>query len=112
VYPSDIEAVVEQFDGALDSCAFGYAGETGGDEVALAVVLRATDVATLRRLHAWVRERLAAYQLPRRWFVVDEIPRTSLGKPRRAQMAARCADLRAVDPRDLEMDHSGGPCGA
>jgi oxalate---CoA ligase len=109
VYPSDIEAVVEQFDHALDSCAFGYASDTGEEEVALAVVLSATDIATLRRLHVWVRGRLAAYQLPRRWFVVDEIPRTSLGKPRRSQMAARCAGLRALDPRDLQDDEERGP---
>ena len=109
VYPSDIEAVVEQFDRALDSCAFGYPSETGEEDVALAVVLSAADVATLRRLHAWVRERLAAYQLPRRWFVVDEIPRTSVGKARRSLIAARCAELRAVDPRDLRTDEDSNP---
>jgi len=101
VYPGDVEAVVEQFHGVLDCCAFGQDGGAGEEEVALAVVLDAGDAATLRRLHAWVLERLAAYQLPRRWYVVDEIPRTAVGKARRAQAAARCAVLRAIDPRDL-----------
>ena len=109
VYPADIETVLEQFEGALDTCAFGYEERSGEEEVAVAVVLRAADVATLRRLHAWVRPRLAAYQLPRRWFLVDEIPRTSVGKPRRSEVAARCAGLRAVDPRDLAADQGGGP---
>jgi acyl-CoA synthetase (AMP-forming)/AMP-acid ligase II len=109
VYPADIEAVLEQFEGALDTCAFGYEERSGEEEVAVAVVLRAADVATLRRLHAWVRPRLAGYQLPRRWFLVDEIPRTSVGKPRRSEVAARCAGLRAVDPRDLAADQGGGP---
>ena len=101
VYPGDVEAVVEQFDRVLDCCAFGQDGAAGEEEVALAVVLDAGDATTLRRLHAWTLERLAAYQLPRRWYVVDEIPRTAVGKARRAQVAARCAVLRAVDPRDL-----------
>jgi acyl-CoA synthetase (AMP-forming)/AMP-acid ligase II len=101
VYPTDIETVVEQFDRTLDACAFGYDDGSGEDEVALAVVLSATDVATLRRLHSWVRERLAGYQLPRRWFLVEEIPRTAGGKVSRLQVAARCAGLHPVDPRDL-----------
>jgi acyl-CoA synthetase (AMP-forming)/AMP-acid ligase II len=109
VYPGDIETVIEQFDQTLDTCAFGYDNGSGEEEVAVAVVLSSPDVATLRRLHACVRERLAGYQIPRRWFVVDEIPRTSLGKARRSQVAARCASLRAVDPRDLAADPDGGP---
>ncbi len=112
VYPGDIETVLERFDQALDTCAFGQDDGSGEEEVAVALVLRSTDVATLRRLHAWARTRLAAYQLPRRWFVVDEIPRTSLGKPRRSEVAARCAALRAVDPRDLVADQGGGPAEA
>ena len=65
----------------------------------MAVVLSATDPATLSRLHTWVGERLAAYQLPRRWFLVDEIPQTANGKVNRPQVAARCAGLRSVDLR-------------
>jgi acyl-CoA synthetase (AMP-forming)/AMP-acid ligase II len=109
VYPGDVETVIEQFDGTLDACAFGLDDGSGEEEVAVAVVLSSTDPATLRRLHAWVRERLAGYQLPRRWFVVDEIPRTARGKVSRADVAARCAGLRPVEPRDLGTAGRGGP---
>jgi acyl-coenzyme A synthetase/AMP-(fatty) acid ligase len=74
----------------------------------MAVVLRAGDDEVLRRLYAWVRARLAAFQMPRRWYVVDEIPRTSRGKVSRRQVAARCAGLRPVDPRTLGSDERGG----
>jgi len=47
--------------------------------------------------------------VPRRWFVVDEIPRTARGKVRRSQVAARCAGLRPVEPRDLGAAGRGGP---
>jgi acyl-CoA synthetase (AMP-forming)/AMP-acid ligase II len=99
VHPEDVEAVVEQFDATLD---------LGQEEVAMAVVLRAGDDEVLRRLYAWVRARLAAFQMPRRWYVVDEIPRTSRGKVSRRQVAARCAGLRPVDPRTLGSDERGG----
>jgi acyl-CoA synthetase (AMP-forming)/AMP-acid ligase II len=64
VHPEDVEAVVEQFDATLDSCAFGYEDDLGQEEVAMAVVLRAGDDEVLRRLYAWVRARLAAFQMP------------------------------------------------
>jgi oxalate---CoA ligase len=109
VYPGDVEAIIEQFGSTLDSCAFGYEDELGQEEVAAAVVLRPGDPAVLRQLHAWARSRLAGYQMPRRWYVLDEIPRTAAGKVSRAQIAARCAGLRPVDPRALSLGGGGGP---
>jgi acyl-coenzyme A synthetase/AMP-(fatty) acid ligase len=41
--------------------------------------------------------------MPRRWYVVDEIPRTSRGKVNRAQVAGRCAGLAPVDLRALRV---------
>jgi acyl-CoA synthetase (AMP-forming)/AMP-acid ligase II len=108
VYPGDIEAIVDQFDRTLDSCAFGYDHGLDQEEVAVAVVLSSADPDTLRQLHAWARGRLATHQMPRRWYVVDEIPRTSRGKLSRSQVAARCAGLRPVDPRDLVADECRG----
>ena len=99
VYPGDVDAVVERFDRALDACAFAYDDGLGQEEVGLAVVLARRDDATLAELHAWTRRHLAAHQMPRRWYLVDEIPRTSSGKVNRAQVAARCAGERPVDVR-------------
>jgi acyl-CoA synthetase (AMP-forming)/AMP-acid ligase II len=109
VYPGEVEAIVDQFDRALDSCAFGYDDGRGQEEVAVAVVLTSADPETLRRLHAWTRARLAAHQMPRRWHVVDEIPRTARGKVSRSQVASRCAGIRPVELRDLAADQRGGP---
>lgn len=108
VYPGDVEAIVERFDETLDSCAFGYDDGHGQEEVAVAVVLKSIKAETLSRLHVWAREHLATYQLPRRWYVVDQIPRTSRGKVSRAQVAARCAGLRPVDLRALSVSASSG----
>jgi acyl-CoA synthetase (AMP-forming)/AMP-acid ligase II len=109
VYPGDVETVLEQFDRTLDACAFGLDDGSGEEDVAVAVVLSSTDPATLGRLYAWARERLAGYQVPRRWFVVDGLPRTGRGKVRRSQVAARCAGLRPVEPGDLGAAGCGDP---
>ncbi len=99
VYPADVDAVVERFDDTVDVCTFAIEDALLGEDVGVALVLRAADAATLRRLHDWLAQHLARHQMPRRCYVVDEIPRTSRGKINRSAVAARCAGLSPVDLR-------------
>ena len=99
IYPADVDAVVERFDQTIDVCTFAVEDALLGEEVGLAVVLRTADTATLRRLHEWTARHLAKHQMPKRWYLVDEIPRTSRGKVNRAAIAAACAGRRAADLR-------------
>jgi len=101
VYPADVDAVVERFDQTVDVCTFAVEDALLGEDVGMAVVLRSADPAVLGRLHDWMAEHLARHQLPRRCYVVDEIPRTSRGKVNRSAVAARCADLQPVDLRSV-----------
>jgi acyl-CoA synthetase (AMP-forming)/AMP-acid ligase II len=96
IYPGDIDAVVERFEATTDVCTFGYEDPLHGESVGIAVVLNAADEATLNQLSLWVRSHLAKHQLPERWYVVDEIPRTSRGKINRETVAARCAALTPI----------------
>jgi acyl-CoA synthetase (AMP-forming)/AMP-acid ligase II len=101
VYPGDIDAVIERFPETTDVCTFAFDEPLQGEDVGIAVVLRSTDDATLRRLYEWARLHLAKHQMPQRWYLVDEIPRTSRGKVNRVTVAQRCASLRAVDFRAI-----------
>jgi len=102
IYPGDVDAVVERFEETADVCTFAVEDALLGEDVGLAVVLRDTSDATLRRLHAWMARHLARHQMPRRWYLVDEIPRTARGKINRAAVAARCATRTSLDvPRLL-----------
>ena len=65
----------------------------------MAVVLRDSDAAVLRRLHDWMTQHLGKHQMPKRWYVVGEIPRTSRGKINRSAVAATCAGLPAANVR-------------
>ena len=103
IYPGDVDAVVERFPATRDVCTFAVEDALFGEDVALAVVLDSADGPTLRGLFDWMSQHLARHQMPRRWYVVDEIPRTSRGKVNRSQVAERCAGLPSVDPRS----HSG-----
>jgi acyl-CoA synthetase (AMP-forming)/AMP-acid ligase II len=97
VYPADIDAVVERFPAAMDVCAFPFSDALMGEDVGVAVVLDPPGDATLLDLHRWVSRHLARHQVPQRWYVVDEIPRTSRGKVNRNTVAERCAATEPVD---------------
>ena len=101
VYPGDIDAVVERFEETTDVCTFAFDEPLQGEDVGIAVVLRTADPATLRRLYEWAKFHLAKHQLPQRWYIVDEIPRTSRGKVNRSTVAQRCSALQAVDFRAI-----------
>ena len=97
VYPGDIDGVIERFSATLDVCTFAYTDPLLGEDVGVAVALKQTDEATLGDLYRWGQQHLAEHQLPRRWYVLDEIPRTSRGKVSRAQIAEHCTTRKAVD---------------
>ena len=101
VYPSDIDAVVQRFEETIDVCSFGYDDPLYGQNVGIAVVLKATDDGTVRNLYGWMRRHLAKYQMPVRWYIVEAIPRTSRDKINRARVSEECAHLTPVDLRRL-----------
>ena len=68
-----------------------------GQNVGMAVVLRDTRDDTLRGLHRFMTERLAEPKMPVKWFVLDEIPRTSRGKVNRDLVKGACTSATPLD---------------
>lgn len=106
IYPGDLDAVVERFPATLDVCAFGFEDPLHGENIGIAVVLQASDESTLHQLYEWSARHLAKHQMPLRWYLLDEIPRTSRGKVNREHVATRCAKL---PPLDIHMLRGTGP---
>jgi long-chain acyl-CoA synthetase len=97
VYPGDVDVVAERFEQTLDVCTFAHRDPRAGESVAIALVLKSTSDETIRLLHAQLRRHLAKFQMPQRWYLVTEIPRTSRGKINRAKLAETCASLEPLD---------------
>ena len=58
----------------------------GGEEVVAAVVLREGATLDPEALRDYCKLHLAAYKVPRRFFAVDELPRSLIGKVLRRQV--------------------------
>lgn len=97
IYPADIDAVVERFEGTGDVCSFALDDAMYGQVVGMAVVLRDDHDATVRALHDWMKAHLAEHKMPSRWWRVAEIPRTSRGKINREAVRDACAGQPALD---------------
>ena len=97
IYPSEIDAVVEQFDRASDACAFGMDDAIYGEAVGMAVVLHDPSDQTIRALHAWLKSHLAEHKMPSKWWALNAIPRTPRGKINRAAVKSACQQQPALD---------------
>ena len=97
IYPSDIDAVVERFERAKDVCTFALDDPIYGQAVGMAIVLADKQDETIRALHAQMRLQLAEHKMPSRWWLLDDIPRTSRGKLNRDAVKAACQKQPALD---------------
>lgn len=101
VYPSDVDLVMERCEAVRDVCTFGIEDAMQGEQVAVAIVLKPPREHSLGQLQRWAEEHLAPFQMPRRWYFVDEIARTARGKLNREQVATMCRTMPATDARGL-----------
>ncbi|TDD98911.1 AMP-binding protein [Jiangella asiatica] len=88
VVPEDVESVLAAVPGVAGVVVVGLPHDGLGAVVAAVVE---GDGVRRRSLEAAARAGLAPAQRPRRWFAVDELPRTAGGKPARALIGAGVA---------------------
>ncbi|MDR1917349.1 MAG: acyl--CoA ligase [Synergistaceae bacterium] len=88
VYPSDIEDAVLSLDSVRECAAFGLPDGRLGEVAAVAVVPKAPGGVSLRDLKFHCLERLADYQMPRKYFIVDELPRNAMNKVMKGELTA------------------------
>ncbi|GAA3770030.1 long-chain-fatty-acid--CoA ligase [Microbacterium kribbense] len=94
VAPTEVENAVRQHPDVEDVAVVGLPSEHSGEEVAAAIVLapdvRNPDVEAIR---AFARSILTPYKVPRRIFVVDELPKSLIGKVLRRQVREKLLNL-------------------
>ena len=80
IYPKQIETEIDALEGVLESAVFGIADADLGEAVAAAVVPVAGAELEPERLLKALEPVLARFKLPRKVFVIDELPRNAMGK--------------------------------
>ncbi|MDP1657161.1 MAG: malonyl-CoA synthase [Hylemonella sp.] len=80
VYPAEIEGYINELPGVMESAVVGVPHPDFG-EVGVAVVVRQSGMALdPDHIIAKLKSELANFKIPKRCFVVDELPRNTMGK--------------------------------
>ncbi|WP_298910372.1 malonyl-CoA synthase [uncultured Aliiroseovarius sp.] len=93
VYPKEIEGVIDELPGVLESAVIGVPHEDFGEGVVAVVVAQDGAVLDETSVKAGVAESLAKFKQPKRVVVVDELPRNTMGKVQKNVMRDTYADL-------------------
>jgi len=89
VFPVDIEKAVMELSSVRECAAFGFPDERLGEVVALAVVPEQHEALSIRELKSHCLENLADYQMPRKYFITDSLPKNAMGKLVRGEIVEK-----------------------
>ena len=93
VYPKEVEALLDDMPGVVESAVVGVPHADFGEAV-LAVVVAEEDIGTAQ-VDAFLKGRLARYKQPKQVVRVPELPRNAMGKVQKQALRERFRDIMA-----------------
>jgi fatty-acyl-CoA synthase len=93
IYPDHVEAAYRDLPGLLAIAVVAGADDRWGEVPVGVVVLAAGVSLDAAALEDHGRRHLAAFQVPRRWVAVDELPLTASGKVRKVELERELSSL-------------------
>jgi fatty-acyl-CoA synthase len=99
VDPAEVEDALSAMAGVRDVAVVGLPHPEWGELVAAVIVPEAGATASLDDLRGYLEPRVARHKIPRRLVLADNLPRTSTGKLRRAEVVRSIVDTRDARER-------------
>ncbi len=93
VYPKEVESEIDALGGVVESAVIGVPHPDFGEGVTAVVVKKKNAALSEADVIAALRDRLAAYKLPKRVLFVDALPRNAMGKVQKALLRETYKDL-------------------
>jgi acyl-CoA synthetase (AMP-forming)/AMP-acid ligase II len=107
VDPARVDAALEAHPDVRQACTVGPPSPTLGQYVACAILLRPGATTTTDELATWAAQRLSAAEVPR-ITIVDDLPRTTTGKPIRREVIEMLTTRRpTTQPTDAGEEDEG-----
>jgi len=80
VYPKEIETVIDDLDGVKESAVIGAPHPDFGEAVVAVIVCEDGTTRSEADVQGAIKDDLARFKHPKRVFIVDELPRNTMGK--------------------------------
>ncbi|MBT2474824.1 AMP-binding protein [Microbacterium sp. ISL-103] len=93
VAPTEVENALRQHPQVVDAAVVGLPSEHSGEEVVAAIVVDGGSDVDVEAIRDYARSILTPYKVPRRVFVVDELPKSLIGKVLRRQVREKLLAL-------------------
>src|SRR5690606_6358008 len=94
IYPTQVESAVRDMPGVVDVAVVGLPDTSLGEHVVAALVLEPGTTVDLAAVREWVQGKVSRYAVPRAVHVLEDLPRSQLGKVLRRHVRERLLDLR------------------
>jgi malonyl-CoA/methylmalonyl-CoA synthetase len=93
VYPAEIEGYLNEMDGVDESAVIGVLHPDLGEGVIAVVVPSPGATPNPAALTAMLKAKIAGFKVPKQLFVVDELPRNTMGKVQKNLLRERYRDV-------------------
>jgi malonyl-CoA/methylmalonyl-CoA synthetase len=97
IYPKEIESALDVLDGVAESAVIGVPHADLGEGV-VAIIVAAGEPPEEAALHDALTGRLAKFKHPRRYVVLNSLPRNAMGKVEKQRLRERYTELLSQDP--------------
>ncbi|MGQ4879348.1 malonate--CoA ligase [Billgrantia sp. LNSP4103-1] len=92
VYPKEVEQVIDELEGVVESAVIGVPHPDFGEGVTAVVVAQPGNEPSERQVLDHLEGRLAKYKQPKRVFFADSLPRNTMGKVQKNELRKRYQD--------------------
>ena len=96
ISPFEIEKVILEFHNVDEVCVFGLPDKEWGEIVAATVISKNKKELDFSELMIFLKEKLPSFKLPKKYFQTDLLPKSAIGKIKRAEVKSIFMKLDSV----------------
>ena len=93
VYPAEIEGVINEMNGVVESAVVGVPHADFGEVGVAVIIVEKNASPTGEQIIAALKSKLANFKIPKKCFIVDELPRNTMGKVQKNILRERYKDV-------------------
>ena len=92
VYPKEIEAVIDEMNGVVESAVIGVPHPDFGEAVTAVVVIKPDAAISEEEIIQSLKSRIANFKVPKRVHFIEDLPRNTMGKVQKNLLRERFKD--------------------